>query len=788
MLKKLLIPLLILLISSPVRSWDKSKFDLITENEPNALKKITGMGYDGQEIKKSVSEITLIQGGYFTIGTNQGLSATRLDDQCGITFGHPYALTSYPLLSIDGSCGKPESFFNIYDSQPQLQGDSLLLSYSSNNIVQFNFSLKPDVSGKTITLTFSLKNLDTQPHSFGIGLVFDPGLGKKGDGWAEIDAKTILRDTLLAGSSVPTQILINERNGLVDGMKVQLDFPVSPEKLIFANWNDLYENHTPNFSPSLLRKIYDLTLKIIWSEQSIPAGGVLSRTIIFDMQQPDFNTSLFMHWDLPGFLSLENNLLFPRAFDSFVEITNLTANAKPNSQLEFQFPGELFSGTANYQLAVLANEIVYQSAKMQSQEIYEDEIVDLTVTLKHDGQILDAMLRQVFIPAVPLSDTGLVCTIDTVMTPKYPQIDFIFEAQVQTTGQKIFNLTPENVFLYENNNRISKFSMNKDTTGGASMADIVFVLDVTGSMGNEINKVKNNIIEFTDSLEANGIDYRLGLVCFLDIIESVYDFNNDPQVFKNNVTLQYAHGGDDRAENSLDALYRAAQFPFRESAKRMFIWITDADFHEKDGVTSRSRQEVINELLLKDIVVHSIGAAQFQTNWYNPIIEPTGGNFYDIYGNFRDILLDISRLNSTSRFLIAYTSPGAIQGANQIKLKLHYAGLGGIATAEYDYGGAGNHLEKTLSCHPNPFNPTVQITVNLPENGKGKVEIFNILGQRVRSFQLEANDIKTGAILWDARDEFDHPVGVGTYLVRLALSDQNGKISGHEFAKILYLK
>ena len=784
MRKKLLFVTLIFLISYPAWSQDKAKFDISINNEHKTLKKVNGLGYVGQEIKKMVSEVTLVQGCYFTIGTNQGLSPNGLDDQCGVTFGHPYALTSYPLLSIDGNWGKPELFFSLYDSFPRIQADSLFVSYEETDKFQLIFSLKPDSSGQKIAITSSLKNLDTQAHSFGIGLVFDPGLGKKGDGWAEIGSQKITRDTLLQGSSIPTQLMISERNGSVDGMKCLLDFNSLPDQLILANWKDDYENHSPDFFPSLLRKIYDLTLKIIWSEQIIPAGGILSRTVIIDLQQPDFNTPLFMRWDLPGFLSIENNLLFPRSFYSYLEITNLSANEKPNSAIEFQFPNELSSAASNYSLSVPANDIVYQPVLMKSTEIYEDKIVDLSVTLKHDGQILDSIMRQVYIPAVPLSDTGLVCTIDTVMTADYPEIKFTFEAQVEATGQRLFNLAPENIFLYENNARIREFTIGKDTTGGVSMTDIVFVIDCSGSMGDDIRAVKNNINEFCDSLVAKGMDFKLGLVTFSTSIDDVFDFTNDVELFKSWLDQIDLWGG---RENSLGALYRATELSFRMFSKRTFVWITDEDYPVSPEI-NLSVQDVVNRLLSYDVTVHSICLPSLKTLWCNPIFEPTGGNFYDIGGNFRDILLDISRMGTTSRFLISYISPGAITGVNKINAEAHYAGLGGMAYAEYNYGGDGNQLEKVLSCYPNPFNPTVQITVNLNENSEAKLEIFNILGQRVRSYQLKSSDTKKNAILWDARDDLNRNVGVGTYLVRLSIFDPDGKLIRNENAKLLYLK
>jgi len=784
MRKKLLLLLLIVLTSSPVLSSEKSRFDIDMKNGALALQKANGIGYDGRELKKSIGEMTLIQGGYFTMGTNQGLSAENLDDHCGITFGHPYALTSYPLLAIDGNWGKSDTFFDIYDSQPVAKGDSLVLSYRNENLIQLNFCLVADSTGQKMTITSSVKNLDNQAHAFRLGLVFDPGLGKKGDGWAKIGEQIILRDTLLSGNSVPTQIIMNERNGQVDGMKLSIDLVSVPDKLVLANWKDVYQNHSPDFNYSLLRKIYDLALKMIWSEETVSPGETLSKTIDFNLQQPDFNSPLFMRWDLPGFLSIENNLLFPRSFDSFFEIANLTSNPKNNLSLNFTFPDELYSDIAEYPINIAANEIIYQSVSMKSKERYEDKIIDLSITLNQNGQLLDSIFRQVYVPAVPVSDTGLVCTIDTVMTSEYPQVKFTFEAQVEATGQRLFNLASENIFLYENSARINEFTIGKDTTGGVTMADIVFVLDCSGSMGDDIQAVRNNINEFGDSLVARGVDVMLGVVTFSTTIDEVHDFTNDVELFKSWLANIRLWGG---RENSLGALYKGTELSFRAQSKRTFVWITDEDYPVKPEV-DLSVQDVVDRLLLYDVTVHSISEPSLQTQWCNPIIEPTGGNFYSIHGNFRDILLDISRMKATSRYLVSYTSPGAIPGINNIKLEIHYAGLGGFGYAEYNHGGAGNLAKKSLACYPNPFNPIIQIAIDMENYSRGSVEIFNILGQRVRSFSLNQTDQNKRVISWDARDNYNQEVNVGTYFVRLKIFGKDKKLLRHETAKILYLK
>ncbi len=69
------------------------------------------------------------------------------------------------------------------------------------------------------------------------------------------------------------------------------------------------------------------------------------------------------------------------------------------------------------------------------------------------------------------------------------------------------------------------------------------MLDVTGSMSQEISGVRDNIVEFTDSLSYQGIDFRLAMVTFLDEIENIYDFTSNVQLFQQYVNDQYALGG-----------------------------------------------------------------------------------------------------------------------------------------------------------------------------------------------------------------------------------------------------
>jgi len=81
-----------------------------------------------------------------------------------------------------------------------------------------------------------------------------------------------------------------------------------------------------------------------------------------------------------------------------------------------------------------------------------------------------------------------------------------------------------------------------------------------------------------------------------------------------------------------------------------------------------------------------------------------------------------------------------------------------------------------LQSHPNPFqipsHKNTAITFELGEESPVKLEIFNVLGQRLVT--LVDKSLKSGAqkILWNGLDAQKQPVPAGVYLYRLETSGQ----------------
>ncbi|MBK1987907.1 VWA domain-containing protein [Sphaerospermopsis aphanizomenoides BCCUSP55] len=118
-----------------------------------------------------------------------------------------------------------------------------------------------------------------------------------------------------------------------------------------------------------------------------------------------------------------------------------------------------------------------------------------------------------------------------------------------------------------------------------SQVDIMFVLDVTGSMGGEIKGVQRGIQRFAKEFSSRNLDGRVGLIAFRDRQEKeepeILSFNGSAFTsnacsFSQEVGKQRAYGGGDDPESSLDALALAARQSFRPEATKVLLLITDA--------------------------------------------------------------------------------------------------------------------------------------------------------------------------------------------------------------------
>jgi len=83
---------------------------------------------------------------------------------------------------------------------------------------------------------------------------------------------------------------------------------------------------------------------------------------------------------------------------------------------------------------------------------------------------------------------------------------------------------------------------------------------------------------------------------------------------------------------------------------------------------------------------------------------------------------------------------------------------------------------------PNPFNPVTSINYSLPKATNVKLEIYNVLGQWVRTLVDEPQSAGYKTVRWNGRDGYGRELSSGVYFYRL----EAGKYSSSR--KLLLLK
>ena len=143
----------------------------------------------------------------------------------------------------------------------------------------------------------------------------------------------------------------------------------------------------------------------------------------------------------------------------------------------------------------------------------------------------------------------------------------------------------------------------------AGKVDIIFVLDETASMADNIRGIRAYVDFLFEAMEREGRDATFGLVTFRDKIKK-YGRTDDLGTFKNWLAKIGVEGGGDLAEAGLDGLMAAVETSkFRKGAQRFIVLASDGAFHDADynGRSVYSLDEVIETLQNEQVRVDVIG-------------------------------------------------------------------------------------------------------------------------------------------------------------------------------------
>ncbi len=126
--------------------------------------------------------------------------------------------------------------------------------------------------------------------------------------------------------------------------------------------------------------------------------------------------------------------------------------------------------------------------------------------------------------------------------------------------------------------------------------DVVFVIDASGSMGDNIKSVAEHLVDMVDIYKSSGIDYALGLTEFAarqkknDI--EVLQLTQSASEFKRSILAIQVRGD----ENALDAIAKTVnEMKFRATSKKHLIIVTDEPFTSFEGLKNSDIIGLCNE-------------------------------------------------------------------------------------------------------------------------------------------------------------------------------------------------
>jgi Mg-chelatase subunit ChlD len=181
-------------------------------------------------------------------------------------------------------------------------------------------------------------------------------------------------------------------------------------------------------------------------------------------------------------------------------------------------------------------------------------------------------------------------------------------------------------------------------TGGVFLGgdvDVVFVVDTTGSMWDDIDAVKDFASDFVDLLTMSTSSFRFALVTYRDHPEHTedpedyparvdLDFTDDEGTILTAIDAMEVDGGGDLPESVYSGLLAGIGLEWRPGVKKVVIQLGDAGPHDPEPVTGYTASDVIEAAWAVDpaevyvVDVSSVGVDPL----LEEIADETGGGVF----------------------------------------------------------------------------------------------------------------------------------------------------------------
>ncbi len=181
--------------------------------------------------------------------------------------------------------------------------------------------------------------------------------------------------------------------------------------------------------------------------------------------------------------------------------------------------------------------------------------------------------------------------------------------------------------LEESNNAWEFLNILRDYVfADSKKLDLVFVIDTTGSMWDDIDEVKKNAKKLVDKISSEVEDYRVAIIVYRDYTDfnpPAYvhlPFTTGKNTIVDSINTITVGGGGDWPEAVYAALMTANELPWRDGVRKRVILMGDAPAHDPEPYTGHTLVSVSQKAFEVDPV------------FYYPVLI---GNAPDTTANFK---------------------------------------------------------------------------------------------------------------------------------------------------------
>jgi len=375
---------------------------------------------------------------------------------------------------------------------------------------------------------------------------------------------------------------------------------------------------------------------------------------------------------------------------------------------------------------------------------------------------------------------GLDAILDSCSSQNFP---FIFVSlRVEDDGLPRLDLPASAFSCVESGRTQTNFFsvIPPSTSGGIRQADIVFLIDTSGSMGGEIDDVRQNVNGFATALAASDINFRLGLVKFGNASgPNPFVFNggqltDDVSLFQSFIGTLSANGGTEPGFHAIRVAL--STFQFRPGSQKVFVLVTDEDADEP-----REKLATLELLRANEVAVHAAVDCNSGTSDadYCRDCDPetdlascsvrgaTGGLLFGIAGPYASVLDSIANRTAES-YIVRYRSDAPQFDGIERTVECTVTDAGRSDTVRCSYvPGAAPEIERTpatvaLSNAPHVEGAAVPIEVDVTDALPPPVGSVTLHHRRTTLPGGTPSGYQTAAMQWQGGDRWSAQVPAGS--------------------------